>query len=235
MSVSQAALRLGVSPARIRQRVDDGSLVAEKIGGRWLIDLDASPSVSAPVGRPVSSRSVWASIAAVQPDFFYGDLHVDAAPLSRSSRDRAIRRLKGAVEERDGDALFAWLANRAERLLYVAAPSDAEKLRSDSRIVLSGVSDPRSLLEDPRILEGYVQVDRVEEVVSEYWLEKPVVGDRPNVVLHVAPIRPSSISPMLLAADLHEHGGPRERFRASELIAEWIDAMQRRAVVESSE
>ena len=41
LSVPEAAARLGVHPGRVRQLVVDGRLAAEKVGGRWLVDVDA--------------------------------------------------------------------------------------------------------------------------------------------------------------------------------------------------
>lgn len=355
MSVQQAAERLGVSPARVRQRIDAGTLVAEKIGGRWLVDLAVSSPAPVRVGRPVSPASVWWSLVASEiakaalPSSQFAAIHqaleparaaiqsagagaaaaairealkpaldsaafqraalsapgsfpagksvaaavdadaVQAKPvsdavaarlramepvrdvaaqhrallsrmriaeavladlepdakepaaagdgdaledfvseaqrLSRSSRNRAVHRLAEAVENRDHDNLLAWLRNRSSRRLFVAAPSDLNALREDLRLVPSGLSDPRSGMDDLRLLEGYVKADDVDAIASAYWLELPGIDDRPNVVLHVSPVRPPAIGPMLLAADLAEHGGPRELVRAHELLDEAIDAL----------
>ncbi|MEO6019723.1 MAG: helix-turn-helix domain-containing protein [Knoellia sp.] len=355
MSVGQAAERLGVSPARVRQRIGAGTLVAEKIGGRWLVDLAVSSPAPLQAGRPVSPASVWWSlvaseiakaalpsgqlaaihqaleparvavqsagagaaaaairealkpaldsaaferaalsatgsfaagkaVAAVDADAGHalkplsdavaarlramepvrdlaaqrrallsrmriaeavladlepdvekpaaagdGDVLEDfvseAQRLSRSSRNRAVHRLAEAVESRDHDSLLAWLSNRSSRRLFVAAPSDLNALREDQRLVPSGLSDPRSGMDDLRLLEGYVKADDVDAIASDYWLELPGIDDRPNVVLHVSPVRPPAIGPMLLAADLAEHGGPRELVRAHELLDEAIDAL----------
>ena len=341
VSVPQAAERLGVSPARVRQRIDDGSLVAEKIGGRWLVDLEASQPAPSQRGRPVSASSVWWSLAsaevatavlprlvasvvasdlqralkpavdvsalrkallpafdsdalrkAVMPavdvsvlqaamkpainstvsqqsllprmriaDLVLADLfEADGAPkghdasgasadmgsvneradqydivgprfvaevkkLSRSTRNRAMHRFANAVQERDHGVLLAWLSNRASRALYVAAAPDLAAMRDDSRLVASGVSHPDSHVDDPRIVEAYVGVDDVDGVVSDYWLEKPTLDERPNVVFHVAPVRPRHVGAMLLAADLAEHGGPREVNRAHELLTGAMDAL----------
>jgi excisionase family DNA binding protein len=225
MSVPQAAERLGVSPARVRQRIDDGSLIAEKVGGRWLLDLEASQPQKAQAGRPVSPLSVWWSLVAFEPDLTVNELMHGVQRLSRSSRDRAVRRVAEAIENRDHDGLLAWLSNRASRHLFVAAASDLKVLRSDSRLVASGLSDPRSGMDDLRVLEGYVKDSELETIASEYWLERPSVDDRPNIVLHASPVRPAAVGPMLLAADLAEHGGPRELLRSRELLDEAIDAL----------
>lgn len=323
LSVPQAAERLGVSPARIRQRIKDGSLVAEKIGGRWLVDLEGSRPQHAQLGRPVSPSAVWWSLAsaevakvavpilaassalsevqkamrpvidadvspkadvflkavasaldvsafraAVKPaidsatlsrsllprmrlaelvladlaeasiskpdddevavgaesrgeqlDFMAPGFVAEAKKLSRSSRDRAVHRFAGAVQDGDHNKLLAWLSNRGARIGYVAAGSDLAALRADDRLLVSGVSHPDSNLDDPRIVEAYASVDDVDAVVSDFWLEKPGVDERSNVVLHVVPVRPPEIGPLLLAADLAEHGGPREVQRAHELLS----------------
>lgn len=269
LSVPEAAGRLNVSPARIRQRIDNGSLAAEKIGGRWLVDLAASQAVSARVGRPVSPSSVWWSLAAaeiaqaaafgsasiergllprmraaeavlatralvadppgghasVQPHRPWIDLIAKVGQPSRSSRNRAVQRLAQTVASRDHEALLAWLGNRASRRVFVAAPGDLDNLRADERLEISGVSHRASGMEDPRVVEGYVASDEVDAVVADYWLERPSVDDRPNVVLHVSPVRPPAIGDALLAADLAEHLGPREVARAHELLDNWLDAV----------
>lgn len=238
----EAAERLSVSPARVRQRIDEGSLVAEKIGGRWLVDLVASDPLTVRAGRPVSASAVWWSLAvaesAASPDHEHHDqdllarmklaasvLPPDAAGaghLSRSSRDRAVLRLGAAIESHDHGALVAWLSHRASRHRYVCAPADLERLRHEERLVLGGVSHPDSGLEDPRVVEGYVVADELAAIAGDHWLEHPHVGERPNVVLHAAPVRPVEVGPALLAADLVEHGGPREIARAHDLLDRWI-------------
>ncbi|HEY0950384.1 helix-turn-helix domain-containing protein [Nocardioides sp.] len=395
MSVAEAAVRLGVSPARVRQRIDEGSLVAAKVGGRWLVDLDASGSSTSPRGRPVAPASVWWSLLAtelarpimgawlraalptvdaeafkravlpavdaealkkallpalrgeafkralmpsanpealtralipsLQDEAFkraimpalnveafkravmpavdaeafkravmpavdaeafkravmsaadedvvteasrgvdivdqssqaspandqshpllsrmraaeaalseadelylrnaaeerhlaFAGITIEAKSLSPSSRQRAIRRLADAVEQHDHAALLSWLRNRASRHVYVAADSDLEPLRADQRILLSGLSHPDSNMEDPRVVEGYVEARNLQAVVDEHWLESPSIDERPNVVLHAGPVQPPAVSRLMLAADLAEHGGPREMLRAHELL-----------------
>jgi excisionase family DNA binding protein len=336
MSVSDAAERLAVSPARIRQRIADGSLVAEKVGGRWLVDLEASTSESLPRGRPVAPASVWWSLLAAElarpdveawmrgampsvnpepfkcavmpafdsealeravipafnaesfkcavmpafnaevlsravmpafdsvvkyrapdakaieallprmrgvdlflpqmnpfeshvgPDAIIRDIAVEVKRLSSSSRRRAVRRMADAIVARDHDALLAWLRNRGSRHLYVAADSDLEALKEDPRVVLSGLSHSASEMEDPLVVEGYVGDEDLSALKNEHWLDSPSLDDRPNVVLHAAPMRPAGISRLLLAADLAEHGGPRELRRAHELLDEEISQLLER-------
>lgn len=73
-------------------------------------------------------------------------------------------------------------------------------------------------MSDPRVAEGYVAAADIDAVAADHWLERPPVDEMPNVFAHVVPALPSRIGALLLAADLAEHGGPRERRRAHELL-----------------
>jgi excisionase family DNA binding protein len=238
MSVPQAAAQLGVSVARVRQRIDEGSLVAEKLGGRWLVELASSGSADRPQrGRPVHPESVWYSLLALrlaaqgdlaQPDqpevdplkldLLSPGLVAEASKISPASRSRAVARLSAAVAREDRDAILSWLRNRGERRVYKAAMADLQPLREDNRLLPSGLSHPDSGMSDPRIAEGYVAVADVDALAADHWLERPSIEERPNVFLHVVPALPSRIGVLLLAADLAEHEGPRERRRALELL-----------------
>lgn len=88
--------------------------------------------------------------------------------------------------------------------------------------MLSGLSHPASGMEDPRVVEAYVAAADLNEVVSDYWLARRGVDLSPNVFLHVAARLPSRVTPILLAADLFEHDGPRERGRSIELAKEFF-------------
>lgn len=237
-SVPQAAAHLGVSPARVRQRIRDGSLVAEKIGGRWVVDLDFAAAVARPArGRPVSPGSVWFSMLALDSDSLvdvpqvglpkidlptiesaWPDMAREVRRLSSASRYRAASRLEAAMAQADHDAILAWLRNRGRRRLFVAPDADLDSLRNDHRFMPSGVSLPHSRMSDPRIAEGYVAAADMDSIVQDHWLDPLSLDDRPNVVIHVVPALPPRISRLLLAADLAEHGGPRELRRAHELV-----------------
>ncbi len=238
MSVPEAAAELGVSVARIRQRIDEGSLVAEKVGGRWLVDLASSGSAVRPRrGRPVHPGSVWYSLLALQHaaqadlpqidlpkvdlpkiDLLSQELVIEAKKISPASRHRAVARLSAAIARNDHDAILSWLSNRGERRAYKAAGADLPPLREDNRLLPSGLSHPDSGMSDPRVAEGYVAAADIEAVVANHWLERPSIDERPNVFVHIVPALPSRIGMLLLAADLAEHEGPRERRRAHELL-----------------
>jgi excisionase family DNA binding protein len=260
MSVSEAAASLGVSPARVRQRIEEGSLIAEKVGGRWLVDLSVVPE-NRSRGRPVKPELLWDAIRRVDaadqlprergrqfeevlrlvygadaprqvgssyaPDLLLPSGEAVEVKVGQSSRRRALLRLLDVArsagvqhEHSAAEALLRWLGDRAERRLYRVAPPDFNDLRDDVRILRSGLSHPRSGMQDPRVIEGYVAAADIKGLVEDYWLDPPGVDAAPNVFLHVAPGRPSEVSPLMLAADLSEHEGPRERARAIELVAE---------------
>jgi excisionase family DNA binding protein len=263
VSVSEAATELGVSVARIRQRIDEGSLVAEKVGGRWLVDLASSGSADRPQrGRPVHPESVWYSLLALQRaaqldalsidapkvdvpkidlpkidlpkinvpkidvskinvskvDLLSQALIAEAMKISPASRHRAVARLSAAIAREDHEAILVWLRNRGERRVYKAAMGDLPSLRDDDRLLISGLSHPESGMSDPRVTEGYVATADIAAVAADHWLERPSIDERPNVFVHVVPALPSRIGVLLLAADLAEHEGPRERRRAHELL-----------------
>jgi excisionase family DNA binding protein len=260
MSVSEAAASLGVSSARVRQRIEEGSLVAEKVGGRWLVDLSVVPE-NRRRGRPVKPELIWDAIRRVDaadqmrhergrqfeevlrlvydadapyqggsshaPDLLLPNGAAVEIKVGHSSRRRALLRLLDVAhsagikhDHSAAEGLLRWLGDRAERRLYRVAPPDFNDLRDDERILRSGLSHPRSGMQDPRVLEGYVAVADLKALVEDYWLDPPGVDAAPNVFLHIAPGRPDEVSPLMLAADLSEHEGPRERARAIELVAE---------------
>src|SRR5665811_713865 len=70
VSVVEAAELLGVHPQRIHQRIRSGSLPAERVGHRWVID-EADVAVlrhRREPGRPLSARSAWALVAVAAAD-----------------------------------------------------------------------------------------------------------------------------------------------------------------------
>lgn len=228
VSVAEAAGRLGVTPHRIRQRIEDGTLPAVRVGNRWSIDeADLLPLMSGTrAGRPVSERSAWAILDLADHD------GRDALPLAASERGRARRRLNDLVNcaKASDDVgplahlLRELLGNRAQRHVFQANDRDLDDLRADARLALSGLSDPRAGIAGGEIVEGYVLSAQFEEVVRDYLLVPAVnqaARQRANVVLHVSD-RPvvAPVPLLLLATDLGEHRGPREESRARELLAD---------------
>ena len=139
---------------------------------------------------------------------------------------RESYRLRRALDRRAADdepelLLRSWLASRAERRRLSAA--DVSGLRSDARVVLSGLSDERVGLSAAKDVEGYVRAGDAAAVIRDHLLID--AGPSADVVLHVSPLLMEAPVPLLLlAADLADHDGPRELARAREFIGEWSAA-----------
>ena len=101
----------------------------------------------------------------------------------------------------------------------VQVRADVADLLEDSRLMPSGIADPRAGISASGVVEGYVSPAAVDDLIRDYLL---VESERPNVWLHVADI-PSDASGRVplgfVIADLLDHGGPRERSQAANLLA----------------
>lgn len=102
-----------------------------------------------------------------------------------------------------------------------------DDLRADERLHLSGLSVPDSGVIAHDVIEGYVFSRDVEGLLDDYFLVRPD-GARGNVFLHViheeaqGVPRAIDIAWPLVAIDLAEHSGARERERAAELLREML-------------
>lgn len=234
LSVSEAAVLLGVNRQRIHQRIQAGSLPAEKVGGRYLLRAVDVHRLRAPrAGRPMSAKSAWDMIvvAAASPA---------AADLSPAVRSRARNRLDdllAALQDTKPDDAVARLhhvfGNRAERRALDAPRGDLPNLWVDPRIRLSGVCVPESNLSGGEFVEGYVASRDVDSVMKDHLLI-PTEHAQANAVLHVVPPDEEqrlaacvdmSWSKLAIAADLAEHDGPRELSQAVALTRDALNAM----------
>jgi hypothetical protein len=204
---------MGVSVGRARRLAADGRIHARIVGGRWLVDAASLPSAPRR-SRPMSPRMAWALVVLSEggkPDW--------VEPRESYRLRRALDRL--AADDEPELLLRSWLASRAGRR-RLSAP-DSQALRSDARVVLSGLSDERAGLSAAGDAEGYVGADDAAGVIRDHLLID--AGPSADVVLHVSPLLPEVPVPLLLvAADLAEHDGPRELARARELIGDWSAA-----------
>lgn len=239
ISVPEAAARLGVVAQRVRQRIQDGSLPAERVGGQWIIDekdLARIADSNAP-GRPLSERSAWGLVAAADKNVNL--LHSLSAPDRSRARAR-LRKLAAAQQDDSHEILrllSVFMRNRAARRCYLVAQRDLNDLRNDSRIRLSGLSHPESGLASGDLVEGYLSVDDLDDVIQDYLL-RDVDRDRANVFLHVVssdieeilPLLSRAWNSLLMAADLSEHDGPRERHRAMEVLNDLAQQAQVQAL-----
>jgi len=231
VSVVEAAAMLGVHPQRVHQRIREGSLPAEKVGHQWAVEKDDLRRIMNHTGpgRPFSSKSSWDLLAVAASD-------QAASELSPSARSRARSRLRNLLIHASSaplDDAAAQLAhalrNRAVRTLFLAAPRDLPDVRHDERVHLSGVSLPESHMSAVAVAEGYVSSDDLDALVDDYLLS-PAPRSRANVILHVvtsgtenpaiAALDDVARSPLVLAADLAEHDGVREKSEAIRSVAD---------------
>lgn len=231
MSVPEAAQMLGVNRFRVYERIQEGSLPAEKVGNRWAVqksDVHRILNHAGP-GRPLSSKSAWDLLAVAANG-------QAASELSRSARSRAKARLRDLLDQASSAALDeavvalgSALHNRAVRALFVASPRDVPDVRNDKRVHLSGVSLPESNMSTGTVAEGYVSSDDLDALVDDYLLSPAHRADA-NVILHVvssdienpaiAALDDMARSPLALAADLAEYDGIRERGEAVRSVAD---------------
>jgi excisionase family DNA binding protein len=70
MTIPEVAQRIGVAESRARFLVSSGRIRGRQVGGRWVIDeADAAEYRGTGPGRPLSERSAWQFIEALQdPD-----------------------------------------------------------------------------------------------------------------------------------------------------------------------
>ncbi len=218
ISVPEAAQRLGVSEGRVRQRIADGSLPAERVGGRWVIAESSLPAARDRLhARPLSERMSAAVLALLDHQV------PDVSPQEKSRARKYAKRLMEADVEAAA-LMRAWFKERASRRYFRAAEADLAALGQDNRLALSGVSAPQSGIVAQGLVEGYASAADLESLVDDYFLVPGRVADS-NVIIHVpngseqSPVRDRvSESKALLAADLAEHNGPREDARVRELI-----------------
>lgn len=207
VSVREAADALGVSDRRVRQLVASGRIRARRVGSQWLVD-GASLPIAPRRSRPLSPTEAWLLLAA------------DQTPGARPGRWRD-RRDRLRTDPSPETLLASWAAARGDRLLF--ATREPRGVLDDPAVVRSGLSDPRAGISAADLAEGYVRRDDLDAVRRRHLL-RPVTG-RPDVVLHVVAVLPADpVPPLVLAADLAEHDGPRELARASELIAQAVRA-----------
>jgi hypothetical protein len=144
-----------------------------------------------------------------------GDTHDMAVSPRELSRLEDKRRLL-VTHRAPALLLRSWLTRRARLVRRAAPPADIEDLVADSRVIPSGISDPRSGLSAGREFEGYVRPADVGPLMFEYLMSEDGAA---NVCLHVAdrPLpRPAPLG--LVIADLADQDGPREDARVIELL-----------------
>lgn len=215
LTVSQAADATGLSRSRVDALIRTGKLRATKVGHQYVLD---DPQQLAALthrrGRPMSVRMAWALMLVVDD--------LDAPWVTPGER----RRLRAHVDRLREDAdpatrLQALVSGRARRVAYRG--TDPAAVLADEEVLPAGISDPRSGLSAGAEAEGYVHEGDWPRVVRRHLLVEPT-DSRPDVWLHVSAYLPPHALRLQVAADLADHGGSRERARASAIVAEALAA-----------
>lgn len=93
LSVADAAERLGVSPRRVRQLIDDGDLRASRMGRSWLVAADSVERrrrLAPSGGRPLDSQRVWV-VALVADDMVHAlRRRLEAGPEPNDARSAEL-------------------------------------------------------------------------------------------------------------------------------------------------
>jgi excisionase family DNA binding protein len=218
LSAAEAAQRLKISERRVRALLEEGRIPAQRVSGRWVIDeSDVSRyRPGAPAGRPLSERSAWQLIRHARNIAVHG---IDDPDLSPVERHRLHRRLQRLLESPDPLILASsLLSKRAEKVELSSSPADIVEMREDPRIRLSGVSHHESGLLSNSEVEAYVSRKNFEALIRDWYLVRPRVGERANVVLHVVEDLPAELPPLAIAADLAERPGAREQEAARKIL-----------------
>lgn len=195
IGVSEYAISIGVSNARVIQLINEGRLEARRSGGIWLIDSDNANPVTYS-GRPLSQRMTAGML-----------LLLSGQPLpSQLTATDATRLRSYAQRLRDCDApselLNSWLRTRATHVSFRVAQARMRSLADDPRIAKSGLSDSRTKLVVPA-LEGYITGKSLRSLVRDYSLQP---STEPNVFLHATKVAlPQPVMLGITIADLAMH------------------------------
>ncbi len=119
LTLSDAAVRLGISPDAARKRLERGTLRGEKRAGRWLVSLD--PDAAASTVQDAISDSNWTADVDWTPQHAIPDI----APLAELLADVTRRNEELAAAA----ALWQYRAMQAEERL---AQLEAGPIASDS-------------------------------------------------------------------------------------------------------
>lgn len=209
IGVAEFAEKSSLSPRRVLQLIQAGKISARRSGAQWLIAQEELNYRSA-ICRPLSPKMGKALLS-----FLSGsEWEIGLDPKSRSRIREYLNDLAKCQDP--ARLLSSWFSGRSKKYLFKANSNDLRKLRSDKRIVLSGISDHRSGISDSAFLQGYLSQKDFKQVVREYLLV-PAQGS--NVQLGIASHFSDSLIPLgQMLVDLAEHIGPRESAQVKRLI-----------------
>jgi Helix-turn-helix domain len=228
--ISDAARLLKLSPARVRVLASRGQLPAEKIAGRWVVELDAVKqrrTEGHPSGRRFSPRNAWGALLIASDE----DPGVDSVARSRLKRALRLEGLRGLAPR---------LRDRAEIALYRSHPGEIPYVFEDEVLMRSGISAANSVgsnLLPGREVDGYLPESGLENFLRRHALTSVPGEGEGNVRLRVVPddvwsnlgFDGCAVAPKAaVALDLAEERDSRSQAAGKNLLRE-IDRANREA------
>lgn len=177
LTAPEAAARLGVTRARVRQLVATGELQAQRVGDIWLVDegsVERRIALQPKAGRRLGPASAWGLI-------FLAD---GLLPTWLDRHDRW--RLRGYLPQLRTGEFAARMVNRGRPRRLRAHPGVLGRLREDSHLMLTGVSASAplrlGLIGGEEEVEAYVSEVVLDDFMHRHYLRP---SNEPNVTLRV--------------------------------------------------
>lgn len=212
VGVAEASAQLGVSPQRVRQLVQGGTLPARRIGGRWVFDTEAlARRVEARrVGRPFSPRVAWGLIGLLESG--------QAPDLDPAERSRLRARLRRGPELGE---VAQWCRNRSQVHWLAGHRSAPSRLLHIASAVPTGASAPGHDIMDLGSVEVYLPEHDARRAIRQLHLH-PADPTSANAVIRVPhaprwPFLEGRAGPVTVALDLWDTADPRSRRAARPL------------------
>ncbi|MBS3183460.1 hypothetical protein [Leucobacter manosquensis] len=204
--VSEFAKAKGISRGRAYRLANSGALPAFRLSDGSIILEDAAVEWRPRNARPLSYRMAWLLLGILNGENLAGIRDAERARLKRH-----IQELRDA--ESPARVLATKVSARAGLQVFFAHPEDAREMRSDDRILLSGVGAPGSGMMAGDVVEGYVAPSAIKDLKSDYLLHEQVDG---NVRLRIAEVLTPGRA--AIAADLADWGRAREMREANRIL-----------------
>lgn len=217
LTLSEAALSLGVSKRRAQQMAESGQItrVARGLFDRASVERHRAER-GAGLTRTWAEHTAWGAIAMLSQlaPFGLGD--------TQTYRLRAIlREITGPVE------LAVRLRDRATVTTWAGHRSVADRLGED--LVVPG-RKPLGLVENDSLVDGYVRTDEVDDVVRRYRLTPHDTGTITLRVTDSVAVDRFKRSPAfmrtLAAVDAATSLDPRERAAGERVLASRLDVFR---------